>query len=94
MFVASPRPPLRQRLSELFDLPKDLFLNLPRISVVGDLQIVIENHRGLLRYDPDQVVIGVNNGRLVVRGDELSIGMVNADEMTINGRLHAVEFRR
>lgn len=88
------RPRLGQRLSELLDLPKDIFLDLPRISVIGDLQLVVENHRGLLQYDPDRVVVGMNQGRLVIRGSDLGIGSVNGDAMIITGQLLAIEFRR
>ena len=94
MPVSSRRPPLRQRLTELLDLPKDIVLDLPRISIVGDLQLLVENHRGLLEYDPERVVIGMNQGRLLVRGKELIIGAVHADEMTITGQLVAIEFLR
>ena len=88
------RPPLRQRLSELLDLPKDVVLNLPRISVVGDVQLLIENHRGLLEYDPDHVLVGMNEGRLLIRGRDLILGVVHADEMTITGQLTSIEFLR
>lgn len=88
------RPPLRQRLGDWFDLPRDIFLDLPRISVVGDLQVLVENHRGLLQYDAGRVTIGMSEGRLVIRGAELGIGVVNPEAMIVTGRLSAIEFHR
>lgn len=84
----------REPLAELFDLPRDVVLDLPRISVVGDLQLLVQNHRGVVEYAPERVVIDMQRGRLVVRGEELTIGAVDAEEITITGRLAAIEMER
>ena len=84
----------RQRLADLFDLPRDVVLDLPRISVIGDLQLLLQNHRGLLEYLPDRVVVAMKDGRLVVRGEDLVIAGVTGEELIVTGRLHAVEFQR
>ena len=44
-------PSLKTLIGAVVDLPKDLVLNLPRITLVGDLQLVIENHRGIEDFD-------------------------------------------
>ena len=94
MAVASRRTGWQQRLADLLDLPRDVVLDLPRISVIGDLQLLVQNHRGVLEYAADRVVIAMRHGRLVVRGEDLTIGTVNPEEITITGQLAAIEFQR
>lgn len=92
--MASRRGRWRRQMAELFDLPRDVVFDLPRISLVGDVQMWIQNHRGLLEYRTDLVVVAMRHGRLSVRGEELSIGTIQPEEITIIGRLRAIEFRR
>lgn len=94
MSVPARRAAWRKRLADFLDLPRDVVLDLPRISVIGDVQLLLQNHRGLLEYLPDRVVIAMKDGRLIVRGEDLVIAGVNVEELIVTGRLHAVEFRR
>lgn len=89
-----PKPPLRSRLAELLDMPRDVVLNLPRISVVGDLQVLVQNHRGVKEYTPDRVIIGMERGLIVISGQELVISNIHEEEITITGRLDGVQLLR
>lgn len=85
---------LRHRLAEALDLPKDVVLDLPRVIAVGHLQVLVDNHRGLLEYSPVRVVIALASGRLAVTGEDLRIGTVSAEEVTVTGEIRAIEFLR
>ncbi len=83
---------LRALVADALDLPKDLLFDLPRITLVGALQFTVENHRGLLEFLPDRVAIGTNGGRVVVTGQQLTVGVVRDGEIIVTGRLEAVRF--
>lgn len=86
--------PLRSRLAELLDLPRDVVLNLPRISLVGDLQVLIQNHRGVHEYTPARVVIGMEHGLIEIVGRGLVIGAIHPEEITVTGRLDGIQLLR
>ncbi|MFO7245390.1 MAG: sporulation protein YqfC [Thermaerobacter sp.] len=88
------RPAWRKQLAEFLDLPRDVVLDLPRVSIIGGLQVLVQNHRGLVEYLPERVVVAVKGGRLTVRGEDLVIAGVDAEELMVTGRVAAVEFRR
>jgi len=85
---------LRKGVAEFFELPKEIVLDLPKITMVGDLQMIVENHRGIVEYSSERVVIAVSDGHLVLTGEELMIGFVYQEEITITGRFRRVEFCR
>lgn len=85
---------LRARLAEALDLPRDVVLDLPRVICVGHLQVIVQNPRGLVEYTPERVVLALATGRLVIRGEELRIGTVSEEEVTVTGQVRAVEFVR
>ena len=81
---------LKRRLTDLFDLPQDVTLDLPRILLVGGLQVILENHRGLAEYSPERVVVGVARGQVAITGEGLEIGVINTEEITVLGRIRAL----
>lgn len=83
---------LRRALADGLDLPGDIVFDLPRVTVLGHLQLTVENHRGLLEFLPERVAIGTASGRLVVTGTALMVGVVREGEITVTGRLAEVRF--
>jgi sporulation protein YqfC len=86
--------PFLARLVETLDLPKDLVFDLPRITIVGGLQVTVENHRGLVEFTPTRVTVATRDGRIVIEGRELGIGVVHEEEITVTGELASVTFQR
>ena len=41
---------LQQTVDKVKSLPKNLVLQLPRVTLLGNLQCGIENHDGILQY--------------------------------------------
>lgn len=85
-------PEWKRRLTELLELPADVTLDLPRVLIIGQIHLTVENHRGLVEYSEERVIIGVPTGRLVVYGDDLAIGFIDASEVTVLGQVRSVQF--
>lgn len=89
--VPEPRD-MRGRLSSIFDLPGDVVLDVARVTLVGDVQMAVENHRGLTEYTPDRIVICVPRGQLVVTGAELVIGTITPEEIILMGKISGAHY--
>ena len=87
-------PSLRHLLSDAFDIPKELFMNLPRITLVGNLQMVIENHRGVLEYGHDNVKVALAKGVLGIKGQALTLRNIGPEEIIIDGNLQNIYFEQ
>jgi sporulation protein YqfC len=83
---------LKSKFIEALDLPKDVVLDLPRVTVTGKVGVLIESHRGIVEYVPEKVSINTSIGLLVIKGDGLFIKYVLADEIFIEGRVKYIEF--
>lgn len=83
---------LRDKMASIFELPADVVLDVPRISLVGDMELVVENHRGLSEYEANRVVLAVAGGSVEVSGLELSIGSVSPDQITIRGKIRGFRY--
>ncbi len=83
---------LRSELADFFELPKDILLDLPRITLLGNLRLVIENHRGLIQYDPAQIRVCLEKGEVILQGSNLNISLISGEEIVVDGQLKGVEF--
>ena len=80
-----------EKTAEVFDLPGDVVAGLPRVELLGDRQLRMENHRGILAYGSDE--IHISGGKLIVkvRGTNLELRDMNAVELLINGDITGVD---
>ncbi len=79
-------------VANLFEIPEDLVLNVPRLTIIGNLQMIIENHRGLVEYSPTLIRVATANGQITVVGQELAVGSVYAEDLSVMGRFSQVTF--
>ena len=79
-----------ERAVGALDLPADL-AGLPLIQLLGDRQVLVEGHKGILSYGREE--IHISGGKLVIRilGSGLELQGMNADELRISGCIRAVE---
>lgn len=79
-------------VAELFDLPADIVAGLPRLEMVGNRQLYLERHTGILSYSETQIDVNTPGGVLRVTGTALSLLAMTGEEVRIGGRIAAVEW--
>jgi sporulation protein YqfC len=83
---------LGRRLAELLEIPPDIVLDLARLTLVGNLQLVLENHRGIVEYSSNRVRLALAQGELTISGSDLVLVSLSADEIVVEGHIGKVEF--
>ena len=70
---------------------------LPGVSLVeiaGDCRVLIEYHKGVIKYDRQQICIKTTYGHVVVCGCNLTLMEMTRTQLIITGRIRAIEFKR
>ena len=83
---------IQQQVANVFDIPRDLMMDLPKVVLVGDVQVLIENHRGIMVYTPETVKVSTTIGDLAVTGTDLTLKNILPDEIMVEGRIKSVIF--
>lgn len=86
------RERVNQFITDFLEIPKDLVLNLPKITVIGAREVYLENHRGIMEYREDLLRVNVARGYLEIRGANLEIKAILPDEMSIVGEIKSIAF--
>lgn len=83
---------VKRQLSDYMDLPGDIMLDLPKIVLVGNMQVFIENHRGIQEYNPNLVRVVVNDKVIEVTGENLTLRNIMPDEICVEGQISGLAF--
>ena len=65
----------------------------PGISLVelwGCGRLLVEHHKGVLAYSPEEILIHVSYGQLKVVGEQMSISMMSRQRIIIQGKIRGV----
>lgn len=88
-----PRPDRMERLlGDMLELPKDLVLDLPRLVIIGQRELHLENHKGIIEYGDCCIKINLARGLLEIEGEELEIKLIMQDEISITGVINCLRF--
>ena len=83
---------LPRELAERLALPEDALLGTAKLTVTGGRRLLVENHRGVMDYGRDRIVVSLGRGKLNISGAELVIAAMNRRELLISGRIQSVEW--
>lgn len=83
---------MKNWITKQIDLPADVFMDLPRITLVGQVHIYIENHRGLLVFSDKEVRLLLKQGQLLIKGDSFVIKTILPEELLLEGTIEQVLF--
>ncbi len=81
---------IRNWMTQKMDLPPDVMMDLPRITMVGQIHIYIENHRGLLAFSDREVRLLLEQGQLLVKGKAFVIKTILPEEILLEGKIDQV----
>jgi sporulation protein YqfC len=65
-------------------------MDLPRITMVGQLHIYIENHRGLLTFTDTELRLLLKQGQLLIKGEAFVIKTILPEEILLEGKINQV----
>ncbi len=78
--------------AELLEVPKDTLEHVPRITMIGNLQIVIDNYRSILTFEGTTVRIALAKGEVAIRGERLVLKVIVPEQIVIEGIIFGVDF--
>lgn len=83
---------LPYELADKLELPEDVLLGSGKLTVTGGRSAVIENHRGVLEYTAERIVVAVPRGKVYLDGTGLRLKAMNKNELLVGGRIRNIEW--
>ncbi|MGI6189032.1 MAG: sporulation protein YqfC [Clostridiales bacterium] len=83
---------VKTTVSDMLELPKEITLNLPKITMIGSIQMLVENHKGIIEYTPQRIRLNSAIGVIRVQGINMNLRNIAADDILVTGQIKIVEF--
>jgi sporulation protein YqfC len=82
---------LRQKVAESLELPKEVIMDAPKVTIIGNVQVNIENHRGIVEYNRSSIRINTSKGIFKITGADLMIRSIASEEVIIDGNIEGID---
>ncbi|MEC0244231.1 sporulation protein YqfC [Paenibacillus chitinolyticus] len=82
----------KQMTANMLDLPQDVVQDIPRITMIGNVQLYVENHCGVMHFSSDMLRLQLTRGKLEVSGKELVIRAILTEEVLIEGIIADIRY--
>lgn len=83
---------LRLWLTKYLALPSDVIFDLPRITVIGQIHVYIENHQGIAVYSDTELKLKAQHGFIQIFGSSFVIKMMYPEEILLEGNITDIKF--
>ena len=84
------RPGLLERAAQVLDLPADALAGLPKLELVGDGELRMENHKGILAYGSEEIHVSGGVFLVKISGEYLELRTMTGLELLITGKIHQI----
>nr|WP_284703725.1 sporulation protein YqfC [Clostridium swellfunianum] len=82
----------KETLAEKLDLPRDVILNIPKITITGNNEIIVENHKGVILFEEKEIRINSNVGLIAIYGSGFEILFMGGSTLTVSGKFKSVVY--
>lgn len=84
------RQKIKKWVTDQMDLPPEILTDMPRITMIGQIHIYIENHRGVLQFSSKEVRLLLSHGQLLIKGEQFIIKTILPEELLLEGKIDQV----
>ena len=82
------------KVNEFLDLPREVGTNIPKVTMMGFDEIIIENYKGILEYEEFFIRVSTYIGNININGFELSLNQITDEALSITGKIENVDIER
>ena len=84
----------KNRLENILEMPKEVYTNVPKLTVIGFDEMIIENYKSILEYEEFFVRINTHIGILNINGFNLNLEKMTNDDIKITGTIESVDLEK
>ena len=82
------------KLDRLLEIPQEVYSDIPKITIIGFNEMIIENFKGILEYEDYYIRINTNIGIININGIELKLENMTNDDIKVTGKIEKFDIER
>ena len=81
-----------ERTMDRFELPGEVLADLPRVTITGGSRLLLENHKGIMDYGAELILVAGGKVTVKILGQALEMRAMTTEALLITGDIFQVEF--
>lgn len=78
-------------IDEILEVPKEVTTGLPKITILGFNEILIENYKGILEYEEFFIRVNTHIGIININGFNFNLKQMTDEDLLISGKIENIE---
>ena len=75
-------------------MPKEIYSDEPKITIIGFEELIIENYKGILEYEDYFIRINTHIGIININGFNLKLEKMTEDDIKVMGKIESLDIER
>jgi len=85
------KKPVLEKISDQLEIGADVMLSEPKMSIVSDREIWIENYSGIIEYSKERVRINTKKFIICLYGSNFFINHITKEDIIVCGKILKIE---
>ena len=82
------------KIDKFLEIPKEIYSNDAKITIIGFDEVIIENFEGILDYEEFFVRIKTHNGIVNLNGYGFNLVNLSNADIKVTGKIESIELER
>ena len=84
----------KRKLDKILEMPEEIYSNIPKLTITGFNEMVLENYKGILEYEEVFASISTHIGIVNINGYNINLEKMTNDDIKITGKIESIELER
>ena len=81
---------LKAKFAKALDFPREMMLDVPKLTLYGGSELIIENFNGIIEYSKESARINTAAGVYTIKGFELELLEITSYEILVKGKIFGI----
>ena len=82
------------KINELLEMPQELYTDIPKITITGFNEMIIENFNGILEYEDFYIRVNTSLGIININGIGLKLETMTNDDIKVVGNIESIDIEK
>ena len=84
----------KRKIDKFLEIPEEVYSNIPKLSITGFNEVLLENYKGILEYEEFFTSISTHIGVININGSNINLEKMTDDDIKITGKIENIELER
>ena len=85
---------MKRRFDKFLEMPEEVYSNIPKLTIIGFKEILLENYKGILEYEEFFASISTHIGIVNINGYNINLEKMTNEDIKITGKIESIDIER